>query len=108
MTKLELILEAGDLFATSFSKTALRQSNGIWTKVIIEKSRGGRFLRNKNWYLGWIWASWHYWKKDIRTDYEQFLRPVFSSFRGENFFKNNNIVAFCIKKVHRMKLKKTS
>ena len=33
------------------------------TKVIIEKSRGGRFLWNRNWCLVWIWAGWHYWKK---------------------------------------------
>ena len=26
-------------------------------KVIIEKSRGGRFLWNRNWDLGWIWAG---------------------------------------------------
>ena len=26
-------------------------------KVIREKSRGGRFLWNKNWDLGWIWAG---------------------------------------------------
>ena len=29
----------------------------IFTKVIREKSRGGRFLWNKNWNLGWIWAG---------------------------------------------------
>ena len=29
-------------------------------KVIIEKSRGGRFLWNRNCDLGWIWADWHY------------------------------------------------
>ena len=34
-------------------------------KVTIEKSRGGRFSLNRNWDLGWIWASlatfdfWH-------------------------------------------------
>ena len=31
-----------------------------WTntpKVIIEKSRGGRFLWNRNWDLGWIWTG---------------------------------------------------
>ena len=27
------------------------------TKVIIEKSRGWRFLWNRNWDLGWIWAG---------------------------------------------------
>ena len=27
------------------------------TKVIREKSHGGRFLWNKNWDLGWIWAG---------------------------------------------------
>ena len=30
----------------------------ITGKVIIEKSRGGRFLWNRNWDLGWIWAEW--------------------------------------------------
>ena len=29
----------------------------VTIKVIREKSRGGRFLWNKNWDLGWIWAS---------------------------------------------------
>ena len=26
-------------------------------KVIIEKSRGGKFFWNRNWDLGWIWAG---------------------------------------------------
>ena len=43
----------------------------IMYKVIKEKSRGGRFL----------WAG--LLKKNIRADYEQLLRPVFSSFRGQ-------------------------
>ena len=29
-------------------------------KVIIENSRGGRFLWNRNLDLGWIWADWPY------------------------------------------------
>ena len=56
-------------------------------KVIIEKSRGGRFLWNRNWDLGWIWAGWHYWKKNSWTDYEQLLRPVVSSFREQTKIK---------------------
>ena len=28
------------------------------SKVITEKSRGGRFLWNRNLDLGWIWAEW--------------------------------------------------
>ena len=35
------------------------------------------FLWNRNWDLRWIWAGWHYWKKNIWADYEQLLRPVF-------------------------------
>ena len=58
-------------------------------KVIIEKSRGGRFLWNSNWDLGSIWAGWHYWKKNIWANYEQLLRPVFSCFHEQkNFLKN--------------------
>ena len=30
----------------------------VWNKVIIDKSRGGRFLWSRNWDLGWIWANW--------------------------------------------------
>ena len=30
----------------------------VVVKVIIEKSRGGRFLWNRNWDLGRIWAEW--------------------------------------------------
>ena len=33
-------------------------TNVVRTKVIIEKSRGGRFLWNRNCNLGWIWAVW--------------------------------------------------
>ena len=29
----------------------------VKSKDIIEKSRGGRFLWNRNWDLGWIWAG---------------------------------------------------
>ena len=36
-------------------------------KVIIGKSRGGRFLWIRNWDLGWIWADWQYWKKGSGT-----------------------------------------
>ena len=46
-----------------------------FTKVIIEKSRGGRFLWNRNWDLGWIWAGsatfhvsiWHFFFKKNLT-----------------------------------------
>ena len=31
------------------------QDSKILAKAIIEKSRGGRFLWNRNWDLGWIW-----------------------------------------------------
>ena len=54
----------------------------IVQKVIIEKSRGGRFLWNRNWDLGWIWADWHYWKKNW-DNFEQLLSPVFSCFHGK-------------------------
>ena len=43
-------------------------------KVIIEKSRSGRFLWNRNWHLGWIWANWQYWKKGSG--------PIMSNFWG--------------------------
>ena len=41
------------------SKNTLLKSNERITlsKVIIEKLRGGRFLWNRNWDLGWIWAG---------------------------------------------------
>ena len=52
------------------------------SKVIIEKFRGGRFLWNRNWDLGWIWAGWHYWKKKVWTNYEQLLRQIFTYFHG--------------------------
>ena len=54
------------------------------TKVIIEKSRGGRFLRNRNWDLGLIWANWQYRKKSVWADYEQLLRVGFSCLQGQN------------------------
>ena len=41
------------------------------SKVIIEKSSGGRFLWNRNWHLGRI---------------RQFLRPVFACFHWQKFF----------------------
>ena len=49
---------------------------------VIEDFSDGRFLWNRNWNLGWIWAGRHYWKKAIWADYEQLLRPIFSSFCG--------------------------
>ena len=64
----------------------------LLTKVIREKSRGGRFLWIRNWDLGWNWVDWHYWKKRVWAwaDYEQLLRVVFSCFQGRkkkfNFF----------------------
>ena len=41
----------------------LRLHNWLRAKVIIEKSRTGRFLWNGNWDLGWIWADWQYCQK---------------------------------------------
>ena len=41
------------LFCCLFSNKGLL----VVGKVIIEKSRGGRFLWNRNWDLGWIWAG---------------------------------------------------
>ena len=43
----------------------------FWPTVIIEKSRGGRFLWNRNWDLGWIWAG-------LAT-----FEAVFSCFHGQ-------------------------
>ena len=71
-------------------------------KVIIEKYRGGRFLWNRNWDLSWIWAGWHYWKKEIWANYEQLFRPVFSSFHGQKKIKNCSVRN---KKLHKVKLK---
>ena len=50
--------------------------------VIIEKSRGGRFLWNRN--LGWIWAGWQLalLKKKILADYDQLFRSVFSNLKS--------------------------
>ena len=36
----------------------LRTYRKVASKVIIEKSCDGRFLWNRNWDLGWIWAKW--------------------------------------------------
>ena len=55
----------------------------VYTKVIIEKSWGGRFLCNRNWDLGWICVDWQYWKKRVWADYEQLLSVVFSFFQGQ-------------------------
>ena len=66
-------------------------------KVIIEKSRGGRFLWNWNWDLGWIWAGfgldlgwiWADWQyeKRVWADYEQHLRVFFSCCQGQKNVK---------------------
>ena len=48
----------------SFKKWYLVKKTSLnWNmaKFIIEKSRGGRLLWNRNWYLSWILAGWHYW-----------------------------------------------
>ena len=42
------------------------------TKVIIEKFCSGRFLWNRNWDLGWIWAGWHYRKKHFGWSWATF------------------------------------
>ena len=60
----------------NYSAPVLQASFSLaWIKVIIEKSHGGRFLWNRNWDLGWIWAGWHYWKK-------QQFGPITSNFWG--------------------------
>ena len=43
----------------------------------IEKSCGGKFLWNRIWDLGWIWVSWHFWKKPFG--------PIMSNFWGGFF-----------------------
>ena len=59
-------------------------------KIIMEKSRGGRFL----WKISKIWAGFGpvgNTEKKIGADYEQLLRAVFSSFQGQknvSFLKN--------------------
>ena len=42
---------------TTFSQKGGRKRRISAVKVIIEKSRGRRFLWNRNWDLGWIWAG---------------------------------------------------
>ena len=42
----------------SFHEQCNPASAGPRCKVIIEKSRGGRFLWNRNWDLVWIWADY--------------------------------------------------
>ena len=65
-------------------------------KVIIEKSRGGRFLLNRHWDFGWIWAGWHYWKK-IGPIMSNFWGWFFSCFHGQKQLKFRNIVASALK-----------
>ena len=66
--KVVLIQNSNKKLTTELLSTTLLTPGGKWHntinccdhhphKVIIEKSRGGRFLWNRN--LGWIWASWH-------------------------------------------------
>ena len=91
-----VVRQHGFDFKTPFSKEVgrlvVQKGPDSVVKVIIEKSRGGRFLWNKNWDLGWSWSwgGWHCWNKNIWADY---LRPFFSSFHGLKFFsKIKNIV----------------
>ena len=63
----------------SFSIRFLEDFDDIKSKVIWEKSRGGRFLWYKNWDLGWIWAG------GITTE-ENTFGPIMSNFWGR-FFK---------------------
>ena len=77
--------------------------SNIMYNVIIEKSCGGRFLRNRNWYLGWIWAGWHYWKKTFGPIMSNFCGRFFSSFCGQR--KNQKHCNVCTKKLYRMKLR---
>ena len=47
-------------FPFLFAFFIFERENILWvivSKVIIEKLRGGRFLWNRNWDLGWIWAG---------------------------------------------------
>ena len=46
-------------------------------------------LWNRNWDLGWIWASWHYiLKKKIGSIMSNFLGRFFQVFMGKKKFKN--------------------
>ena len=65
-------------------------------KVIIEKSRCGRCLWNRNWDLGWIWADWQYWKKGSGPIMSIFWGWFFHVFKGT---KNQVVSALksCIK-----------
>ena len=76
------------------------------SKVIIEKSRGGRFLWNKYWDLGWIWAGWHCWKKGfglIMSNFWGWFKLSSGAKKNIFFQKHCNIRN---KKLHKIKLKK--
>ena len=52
--------------------------------------------------FGLFGKSGQYWKKKLGADYEQFLRAVFSCFRGQIFFLNSfrKHYSVCTKKLH--------
>ena len=62
----QIIITGGRGLVNQGTKVMLFRLNGTKeimyvpciTKVIIEKSCGGRFLWNRNWDLGWILAKW--------------------------------------------------
>ena len=62
-------------------------------KIVKEKSHGGRFLWNRRWDLGWIWANWHYRKKIKNyADYEHNLEAVFFMFSLAKKIKNQILI----------------
>ena len=75
--------------------TDFKKKNRVVPKVIIEKSLSGKFLWNRNWDLGWIWAGWHYWKKTIGPIMSNFWGRFFQVFVGQK--KKKNIVACALK-----------
>ena len=81
--------QANSFSTRSVSGSKIGRISWIWTsqrstgKVIIDKSRVGRFLWNSNWYLGWIWADWQYWKKRSGPIMNNFWGWFFHVFRGK-------------------------
>ena len=76
--------------ASTEALTSITVHNSFYStvlcKVIKHKSLGEQFLWNRNWDLGWFWASWQYWKKMGRL-WADFSGRFFSCSHGwKNIF----------------------
>ena len=79
------------------SRSLINHENGqihTWDQST-HKLRGEPFLWNRNWDLGWFWAGWQYWKKN--------LGPIVSNFWGQ-FLHATNIVASALKSCIKLKV----